>query len=98
MCAATCIIHCKNIRISTDSLWRVFHILKGTFVSVKRQFTDIDVYGTGSVRDEISVDIRIFFYSVQGTNHVHLDMASRWLLRNRGTVKAKTINNRTRRH
>jgi len=38
----------KNIRISTDILWRVFHIL--TDPVCFRRFTDTNVYGTGSVK------------------------------------------------
>jgi len=37
----TVFLHCKNVRISTDILWRVFRILTGpvshTFVSVNRR-------------------------------------------------------------
>jgi len=40
--------HCKNIRISTDILWRVFHILTEpvpyTFVSVIRRNTEARVH------------------------------------------------------
>jgi len=63
--ASCCCCTVKNIRISTDILWRVMW----TRASLFRRFTDTNVHGTSSVkirktRHKISVDMRIFFYSV----------------------------------
>jgi len=69
-----------NIRIFTDILWRVYHILTEPVLlyiatwagaSLFSRFTDTNLCGTGSVktrktRHKISVDIRIFFYSEGG--------------------------------
>jgi len=62
-------LHCRNVCISTDILWRVFHILTEPDphrASLLRRFTDTKVYGTGSVKiwkthHKIFVDIRITF-------------------------------------
>ena len=52
--------HCKNIRISTDILWRVFHILTEpyTFVSANRRNNEARAHRVGQ---KISVDIRKIF-------------------------------------
>ena len=63
------VLHCKNIRISTVILWRVFHILTEpvwALASLFSRFTDTNVHGTGSVkiwktRHKISLYIRILF-------------------------------------
>jgi len=45
--SAADVVHCKNIRISTVILWRVFHILKEPvphkFVSVNRRNNEVPV-------------------------------------------------------
>ena len=58
-------IHCKNIRLSADILWRVFLMLTElvpyTYVlSVNRRNNEALAYIIAT-RHEISVDIRIFF-------------------------------------
>jgi len=71
-----CIIHCKNIRISTDMLWRVFHILTQpvpyTFVSVNR-------WNMEKNRHKMSVDIHIFLQCscVAMTSRYCVEMAAR---------------------
>ena len=60
----------KNIRISKDILWRVFHLMWAC-ASLFRRFMDtVNVYETDSVKirktnHKTSVDIRIFSYSVR---------------------------------
>jgi len=56
--------HCKGVRISTEILWRVFHILTTepvlyTFVSVNRRNNEAGAHV--ATRHEISVDRRMFF-------------------------------------
>jgi len=44
------VLHCKNIRISADILWRVFHVLteavQYTFVSVNRRSNEVRARST----------------------------------------------------
>ena len=56
----------KNIRISTDVLWRIFHILTQPVpYPLFRRFADTNVYETGSVkirktRHKMSANVDIF--------------------------------------
>ena len=54
-------VHCKNIRISADVLWRVFHILTEpvpyTFVSVNRR--NNEAQGPHNIRGHTDI-----FYNV----------------------------------
>jgi len=56
--------HCKNIRMSTYILWRVFHILTEpvtyTFVSVNRRNNEARTFGSGL---HYSVDLRTQAYT-----------------------------------
>ena len=64
--------HCKNSSISTDILWRVFHILTEpvayTFVSVNRRNNQARVHTAMLASASLSADMRIFFYSAQSTD------------------------------
>ena len=71
--------HCtvKKIRISTDISWRVFHILTEpvsyTFASVSQRNNEARAVKTWKTcHKKISVDIQIFFYSVQYNRHLSL--------------------------
>jgi len=54
MLTFTSAVHCKNIRISTDILWRIFHILMEpvlyTFVSANRRNCEAWAHSAQNIR------------------------------------------------